>query len=309
MSPGPGETAPSSGVTFGIYPAPIAAPFEELVARARRAEAMGFDALWTADETAMAYPGIITLEAWSLLGALARETSRVRLGTLVSPVTLRHPLVLAMCVSTVDHASNGRVTVGMGVGGLEVDLASVGEEALRPRDLVDRLEDQLVIVDALLRGERVTRIDGPHRMRDAVVEPPVQRPRPPILVAAQGPRTLRLAAAHGDIWNTLGGQPLEGDRISLDEAVAITRRDVETIDAACAELGRDPTTLRRSAFAWRAGAYASPDAFGEWVGRYRELGFSEFMLWWPSPHAKDFERQETVLEHIAADVIPQLRKS
>jgi alkanesulfonate monooxygenase SsuD/methylene tetrahydromethanopterin reductase-like flavin-dependent oxidoreductase (luciferase family) len=145
-----------SGLTFGIYPAPLMAPFENLVERAHRAEAMGFDSLWVSDQTPMAYPDVIELEAWSLLGALARETSRVRLGTLVSPVTLRHPLLLAMCVSTVDHASNGRVVLGMGVGGAEVDLAGVGLEAVRPRELVERLEEQLVMLDALLRGEHVT---------------------------------------------------------------------------------------------------------------------------------------------------------
>jgi alkanesulfonate monooxygenase SsuD/methylene tetrahydromethanopterin reductase-like flavin-dependent oxidoreductase (luciferase family) len=292
----------AAGISFGIYPAPLAAPFEALVARARQAEAMGFDALWVSDQTPMAYPGIIQLEAWSLLGALARETTRVRLGTLVSPAVLRHPLLVAMCVSTVDHASGGRAVLGLGAGGDDDDLAGLGLEGLRAAELVERLEEQLVTIDGLLRGQRVTRETGPDRTRDAFVEPPVQRPRPPILVAAESPRTLRLAARHADVWNTQGGQPMAGDRLTLDEAVALTRRRVDLIDAGCRDARRDPSTLRRSVFAWRARAFASPDAFTEWVGRYRELGFTDFAFWWP--RSAD---GQAVLERVAAEVMPTLR--
>jgi alkanesulfonate monooxygenase SsuD/methylene tetrahydromethanopterin reductase-like flavin-dependent oxidoreductase (luciferase family) len=296
-----------SSLTFGIYPAPLKAPFDNLVERARRAEALGFDSLWVSDQTPMAYPDVIELEAWSLLGALARETSRVRLGTLVSPVTMRHPLLLAMCVATVDHASNGRTVLGMGVGGAEVDLAGVGLEAVRPRELVERLEEQVVMLDALLRGEHVTREVGPHRTRDAFIERPIQEPRPPIVVAAHGQRALGIAARHADIWNTMGGQPLEGERLTLDEAVAATRRQVEVLDAACAAAGRDPATLRRSVFAWRAGVWSATDAFAEWVGRYRELGFEDFTAWWPSLRSTHHAEQEAVLERVASEVIPSLR--
>jgi alkanesulfonate monooxygenase SsuD/methylene tetrahydromethanopterin reductase-like flavin-dependent oxidoreductase (luciferase family) len=297
-----------SQLTFGIYPAPQTGRFDALIERARRAEVMGFDGLWVADETPMAYPEVIQLEAWSLLGALARETSRVRLGTLVSPVTLRHPLLLAMCVSTVDHASDGRAVVGLGVGGSEADLAGIGQEALRPGELVRRLEEQVVMLDALLRGEHVTREDGPHRTRGAFIERPIQEPRPPILVAAQGPRALGVAARHADIWNSMGGQPLEGERLSPQEALDATRRQVELVEAACHATGRDPATLRRSVFAWRAGVWFGADAFAEWVGRYTELGFEDFIAWWPSPRSTHHAEQERVLEHVASDVIPALRR-
>jgi alkanesulfonate monooxygenase SsuD/methylene tetrahydromethanopterin reductase-like flavin-dependent oxidoreductase (luciferase family) len=289
-------------VSFGVYPAPLTPPFDELVGRARRAEAMGFDSLWVADQTPMAYPKTIRFESWTLLAALARETTRVRLGTMVTQVTLRHPLMLAMAVSNVDHASHGRVVLGIGVGGLEADLAGVGLEGTPVRELVDRLEATLVVLDGLLRGEVVTRDEGPFRMKDAVVERPIQQPRPPLLVGAQSPRTLAIAARHADIWNTLGGQPLEGDRLTLDDAVATTRGYIDHLEAACADAGRDPDTVRRSVFAWRANAFASPDAFTEWFGRYRELGFSEFVFWWPS-----VSDRHAVFERVATDVIPRLR--
>jgi alkanesulfonate monooxygenase SsuD/methylene tetrahydromethanopterin reductase-like flavin-dependent oxidoreductase (luciferase family) len=297
------DRADAGGISFGVHPAPITPPFEELVERTRRAEAMGFDSVWVPDQTPMAYPKTIRYESWTLLAALARETSRVRLGSMVTQVALRHPLLLAMLVSNVDHASDGRVTLGIGVGGDSADLAGLGEEALRSADLVDRLEEQVTIVDALLRGEQVTRTGGAYRMRDAVVEAPIQRPRPPITIAAQSPRTLTIAARHADTWNTLGGQPLDGDRLALDEAVATTRGYVDRLEAACAAAGRDPATLRRSVFAWRANAFRSEDAFNEWVGRYRDLGFSEFVFWWPSRPDR-----AAVFERVASDVMPQLKR-
>ena len=306
------EGATSTGgrqPTFGMFPNPQTAPYDGIADRARRAEAMGFDSLWLADETPMAYPGQIHFEAWSLLGALARETSRVSLGTLVTPVAFRHPLLLAMSVSTVDHISNGRVILGLGVGGVKEDLAGLGQETLTARELVDRLEEQVVILDALLRGETLTRETGSYQTRDAVIERPVQRPRPPILVAAQAPRALRVAARHADIWNSLGGQPIEGDRLALDDAVAVTRRHVELLDDACLESGRDPSTLRRSVFAFRHDVYASPDAFAEWVGRYRDLGFDDFFVTWPTLRGQPSADREAVLEQVAADLLPRLRVS
>ena len=300
--PLPPDASARAGVTFGVYPAPIRPPFEDLVDRARRAETMGFDTIWAPDQTPMAFPKTITYESWTLLASLARETSRVRLGTLVTQVALRHPLLLAMAVSNVDHASDGRVVLGMGVGGAEADLAGVGLEDLGSRELVARLEASVAAIDALLRGETVTVGDGQFRMRDAVVEPPIQRPRPSMVIAAHGPRTLAIAARHADVWSTLGGQPLDGDRLTTEEAVAKTRGYIDTLEAACAAAGRDPTSLRRSAFAWRANAFASVDAFTDWFGRYRDLGFTDFVFWWPS--APD---RAAVFERVATEVLPGLR--
>jgi alkanesulfonate monooxygenase SsuD/methylene tetrahydromethanopterin reductase-like flavin-dependent oxidoreductase (luciferase family) len=287
---------------FGIYPAPQAAPYAELAARARQAQEWGFDSLWLADQTPMAYPGLIELDAWSTLAALATETTDIRLGTLVTPAFLRHPLVLANAVSTVDHVSGGRVTVGLGAGGAAEDLAGLGLDVESGGELVDRLSEAVELVDLLLRGETVNH-DGPHfRLEGATVPRSVQQPRPPIVVAAQGRRALEVAARHADTWNSLGGQPLAGDRLSPDAALATTAQQVEGLAEACLRVGRDPASIGRSVFAWRAGVFAAPDAFAEWVSRYRDLGFSEFILWWPGK-----VDQQEVLERIATDVIPGLR--
>ena len=96
----------------GLYAFPQIGPYRTMAEVAARAEAMGFDSLWVADETAMAYPGVIGFEAYASLAALARDTSRIALGTLISPPVMRHPYLTAMAATTVDHASNGRFVLG-----------------------------------------------------------------------------------------------------------------------------------------------------------------------------------------------------
>jgi alkanesulfonate monooxygenase SsuD/methylene tetrahydromethanopterin reductase-like flavin-dependent oxidoreductase (luciferase family) len=292
-------------------PFPQAGPYPLLAERMRRAEEMGFDSVWVADDTPMEYPGVTSFEAWSLLGALARETERVTLGSLVSPVAFRHPMLLAMAASTVDHASNGRVIVGVGTGGGEKDEAGFGIEGWTPGGRLERLAEELEILDLLLRGETVTRSAGHYRLSDAFVERPIQRPRPPILIAAQGPKGIALVARLGDIWNSMGGQPISGDtpKLPFDEATAATRRQVDQLEEACTRVSRDPSTIRRSVFVWRYDALASDEALAEYVGRYRELGFDEFILMWPhAPGSLDpSPEREELLERLAREVFPRLR--
>jgi len=269
-------------IAYGVYAIPQKAPYEQMRAAAQRAEEVGFDSIWVADETPMAWPGLIELEAWSVLAALARDTAHIRLGTLVSPPVLRHPLLTAMAVTTLDHVSAGRVTLGMGVGGVAADLEGVGQGGIPMAELVDRLDEQLDTIDRLLRGETVTRTGGFYPTKDAVVPRPIQEPRPPILMAAHGPRSLRVAARRADVWNTVAGEAAP--------------RNVQLLDEACAEIGRDPATIRRSVLSWRDGAFDTADALDHWLGRYRELGFTEFLFLLTGDPEKD-----AVLERRVAD--------
>jgi alkanesulfonate monooxygenase SsuD/methylene tetrahydromethanopterin reductase-like flavin-dependent oxidoreductase (luciferase family) len=249
-------------LTFGLMGFPQTAPYRRMVDQWHRAEAMGFDSVFVADETPMEFPGAIGYEAWALLGALARETTRVRIGTLVTPITFRHPLLLAMSVSTVDHISSGRVILGIGAGGGAKDEAGVGVH-FTPAERIDRLEEQLAVLDRLLRGETVTKEEGRYRMKDAVIERPIQRPRPPILVAAQGPRGLRITARYADVWNSLGGQPAFGEALSFGDALAATREQVDRLEDACQSIGRDPASLGRSVLVYRYNAFGSSTALAE----------------------------------------------
>ena len=132
-----------------------AAPFDDVLERVRRGEAMGFDSLWVADHMTGQYPNLVSYEAWSLLGALAMATSRARIGTLVTPITFRHPALLAMAATTVDHASGGRLEIGLGIGGAPVDGTVVGADDWPGPERLARLEEQLDLLDRLLRGETV----------------------------------------------------------------------------------------------------------------------------------------------------------
>lgn len=259
------------------------APFEDLVTRWRWLESLGFDSAWL-DDDFVGNPAVSDYEAWTVLGALARETSRMRIGTLVSAITFRHPTFLAAQVVSVDQISGGRVTVGLGSGAVNPEFNPlVGQGAWSPAERADRFEEQVVILDTLLRGEPISH-EGPHYPTVVPAMPqPVQRPRPPILLAAHGPRGLRLAARYADAWNCFGGQLYDGPTRPFAEAVADTRRLIGRLDEACAEAGREPATIDRSIFAFRVepDPFSSLDWFDEYVGAYGEIGIGEIVFLWP----------------------------
>jgi alkanesulfonate monooxygenase SsuD/methylene tetrahydromethanopterin reductase-like flavin-dependent oxidoreductase (luciferase family) len=293
-----------------------AAPWEDLLGRIRRGEAMGFDSLWIADHMTGQYPGLISYEAWALLGAMAVMTSRVRIGALVTPITFRHPALLAMSATTVDHLSGGRLEIGLGIGGAPVDGQVVGAEDWPGPERVARLDEQVDLLDRLLRGETIESHAGYYPTSGAVVERPLQRPRPPIVIAGDGPRLLDLVARRADGWNTLGGQPMRGSgrpAVPLAEAIATTARRVTALKEACARVGRDPETIRRTLLAYRVSPdlFSSADAFTEYVGSYRDAGMDEFVFYWPTD-PQTFERapkHEQALEATASQAIPALRRS
>ncbi len=270
---------------FGVFTF-SRAPYEGIAQTFKQAEALGFESAWVNDD--LMVPDYSDFEPWTLLAAVARETTRIRLGTMVTAITFRHPSLLAAQALTVDHLSDGRVSVGLGSGGPPHPYAAFGHEEWPPRERVGRLEEQAAILDGLLRGEAVAR-DGMHYpVRDARLTTPVQRPRPPLVIAAHGPRAMRVVARYGDGWNTLGGQPFpEGldpaRRLPLAEVAATTRELGEQLDAACAEIGRDPTTIRRSvlALAPNPDPFASLDAFDAYVGAYAAIGIGEIIFYWP----------------------------
>jgi alkanesulfonate monooxygenase SsuD/methylene tetrahydromethanopterin reductase-like flavin-dependent oxidoreductase (luciferase family) len=272
-------------------------PFAQIVAEWRRAEELGFGSAYLVDTLA---PGrLADFEAWVSLAALARETSRIRIGTLVTILPLRHPAILAAQAITVDHASGGRLEVGIGPGDDAGDHAAVGAEPWSTAERVERFAEQLTMLDASLRGGRTTHTGRYYRSEDLELPLPAQRPRPPIIVAAQGPRTIALAARFADGWNSMGGQPAgPAARIPLPEAVARTKEQVATLAAACADIRRDPAAIRHSVLAFRVehDPLSSIDAFDDFVGRYAEIGMDEFVFYWP-PLAT-LRRRETVTPEV-----------
>ena len=159
-------------------------------------------------------------------------------------------------------------------------------------------------------------------MTGAQLHAPVQQPRPPLIIAAHGERGLRLAARYADGWNSFGGQPFAPTRgessrgpVSLVEAVATTQRLSERLDTYCQEVGRDPSTIRRSILAFYPvpDPLGSLDAFDDYVGRYRAIGIDEITFFWPPLDNVEKQRaitaeQQALFERIATERLPQLRR-
>src|SRR6266550_1761317 len=147
------------------------------------AERLGFAQGWVPETWTMSDRSY--LEPWTLLAALAHGTSSLRLGTLVALLVPRHPTLLAGHVLTVDHVSKGRVELGIGAGDVPTDSGIFGTAQWSAGERVERLEDQLQLLDALLRGRSVTSTGRHYSVTGAHLPEPVQRPRPPLVVGAR----------------------------------------------------------------------------------------------------------------------------
>jgi F420-dependent oxidoreductase-like protein len=178
------------------------------------------------------------LDAWTTLAALAAVTERIRLGTMVSPVTFRHPALLAKSVVTADHVSGGRVELGMGAGWFEQEHRAYGFPFPSDAERIEILSEQVEIVHRLWdRDEDEVSFEGAHyRLGSCPALPkPVQEPHPPLILGGgAGPRAAALAARWADEYNITSSSP--------DDAAGARTR----LSEACEAIGRDPGTLRLS---------------------------------------------------------------
>ena len=164
-------------------------PYSELKRDIQEAEAMGFDSAWIDDD--LFSPEYADFEIWSVLGALAAQTERIRLGSLVTVPTFRQPAVLAAHALTIDHISNGRIEIGLGAGGAKESYPAIGVEPWTPRERSERLQEYAAIVSHMLRGESIDYSGRYYSVAVDQVIPPIQKPRPPLSIAAHGERGLR----------------------------------------------------------------------------------------------------------------------
>ena len=278
------------------------------------AESIGLDNAWVIDQFGIdGVPEVPLLEAWTTLAGLARETERIRIGAMVTNVSMRNPGVLAKSILTVDQISGGRVEAVLGSGFYPVEHAALGIDFLDGAGRGERLREAVAILDAALRGDTVTHDGVYFRVSDATFRPaPTQLPRPPLWVAAQATRSLRVAVRHADAVVSLGeeGRPIE-------ESLPAFRARMEKLDELCAEAGRDPGSLRRCYFAGWANEpiFASVEATAELIGRYVEAGATDFTFYLSNPAApllEDFVAEHRAatrdqLEQVAAEVFPRLR--
>lgn len=222
---------------FGLDVAQQRLEFDEVVDRVRFGEDLGFTGAWGFDHFGPMYgqgPGNC-FEGMTTLAALAGMTTRIRLGLLVAGVTYRHPSVMAAQAVTIDHASRGRLDLGLGAAWYEPEHRKLGIDFPSTGERFDLLEDQLEIATRLFTGD-VVAYDGKRvSLADAQLRPvPVQQPRPPIWIGGSGrKRTLPLAARFADVWHT-------NKRASYDELSA-------ELDRLAEHAGRDPRSIRRAA--------------------------------------------------------------
>jgi F420-dependent oxidoreductase-like protein len=179
--------------------------WEQWAAIARTCEESGLDGLFRSDHYAStsAYP-LPSLDAWATLAALAAVTERIRLGTLVSPATFRHPSVLARAIATVDHVSSGRVDLGLGAGWMELEHRAYGFPFPAMSERLELFAEQLEIVKRQWTEDAFD-FEGRHyRLEDCRALPkPLQQPHPPLLVGGRGTRgTVEPAARFADEYNT-----------------------------------------------------------------------------------------------------------
>jgi alkanesulfonate monooxygenase SsuD/methylene tetrahydromethanopterin reductase-like flavin-dependent oxidoreductase (luciferase family) len=283
------------------------APWPEMITRWQRVESMGLDGLMLADHFVnFAQPNAPWFEAWTLLAALATQTKTIRIG-LLTAIPWRNPAFLARQAMTVDHISNGRLDLGLGAGApgaIDVSYAMTGTPDWPAKERVDRFREVVEVVDQLLRNQESSYAGQYYQLKGTIMNPlPVQQPRPPLMIGANGPRMLKIVAKYADTWNTFGGVDIK----SPDEMLTLTRTRNAQLDEYCAEIGRDPTTLRRSVLFYTEEdymkMYSLPGAFEEIVKRYREIGITEFMFFYPF-----VPMMMPMFEQIVNEAIPRLRQ-
>ncbi len=284
--------------------------WSEILERTQHVERLGFELVTTADhfvdwsDTSRDWH-----EGWSVLAAIAMATERVRIATYVTQFPLRHPAMLARQALTIDHISNGRLEIGLGTGiPIDPSYDMMGIPNWDGKERVVRFKEYVEVIDRLLSNEVSSFTGDYYTINEAIVKPrPVQLPRPPLVIAALGPVMLRFAARKADTWDTMSFAK------TFEEQLADVREKVRIVDEACAKIGRDPATLRRSYHMFDPASrssggglsyYNSVDAFEDMTGQLMEVGFSELSLYYPV-----VAEQVPVFERIAQDVLPRLRVS
>ncbi|MCS6801874.1 MAG: LLM class flavin-dependent oxidoreductase [Chloroflexota bacterium] len=313
-----------SNRSFGCRVETGLARYDDAAAQARAAEAAGFDSIWIRDHVAIPEttgdPNC--LEVFTTLAGLARDTQRVKLGTLVVCTPWRNPALIAKMGATIDVMSHGRLILGLGAGSPNAkrEFTRYGWELAPQADRIRALGEAIQIIRKMWTEPAPTFEGRYHRIHEAVCEPfPIQRPHPPILIGASGEQlALKNVARHADIWESSAN-------------VEDFRRKSAILDRYCEEIGRDPATIRRAVHQMiivdepgkaeerlqriiasrpeqrsllQRANLGSPEQVAERIRPYFEAGASLFIaFFWDISHAAQMES----IERFGREVIPLLR--
>ncbi len=309
-------------IRFGVQTPPQNTPWSEMRGTWKLIDQLGYDTAWTFDHffPILSDPSGPCFEGWISLAALMAATSRVRAGILVTGNTYRNPAVLASMGKTLDHASDGRLIMGIGAGWFEQEHIAYGVPFYTVGERIRRLDEACEIIKRLWTEKQVTFNGRYYQIKDAYCEPkPIQKPWPPIMIGGGGEKlTLRVVAKHADIWNTFGSPQVFRDKLSvlrahcdavgrnIDEieiswagSAAIT----ESTDQRDAVIGAISKAFGRSPEEIEPGLLVGPTE--EIRGRIEKLieaGVTHFILIAAAPFNHE------MLRRFAEDVIPHFRK-
>ena len=270
----------------------------------RRAEEMGFDHAWTYDHLNWRW---FREKEWftavPTLTAAAVETERIRLGVLVASPSLRHPAHLAKDVTAIDDVAEGRLILGLGSGAEGFDSRMTRRVPWSRHERTARFAEYVQLTDQLLT-QHVTSFDGRYYYAEEFHSYPLcrQRPRVPFAIAASGSRGMHLAARHGEYWVTTGA-PNAFASAPWEQALPVVRSQVEALERACVDVGRDPATLSRLLVTGPTvgGVLDSSAAFFEAADRFAETGITDLVVQWPRPD-QPFPGRIEVLEDVASEL-------
>lgn len=279
-------------LSFGIKTAPQHTTYDAMLAIWRAADALPvFEHAWLFDHFAPIHSDVNgpCFEGWTLLAAYAAQTSRIRVGLMVTGNTYRHPAVLANTAATVDVISNGRLDFGIGAGWNEYEHTSMGIPLYQPGERIRRLGEACEIAKRLFT-QHVTDFEGRYyQLKEARCEPkPVQKPYPPFVIGGGGEQlTLRVVARYADIWNFAGG-PVED-----------FQRKIGILYEHCKAVGRDPATIQLSVQV--PVNYADLPATAQAVQGYVDAGATHLILNLRYPYPDD------IVQRLADEVAPRIQ--
>lgn len=301
---------------FSIWPSPQRS-WQEILDVVLHCERTGWDGAYIADHFMPNTPDGTpddgpTLECWAVVAGLAASTDRLRLGSLVSANTYRHPAVLANAAVAVDHISGGRLVLGMGAGWQVNEHIAYGIDLFDTKTRLDRFQEACEVITSMLQGGRSTFRGEHYRITDAPNNPPPLNGRIPLLVGGRGERrTLRIAAQFADEWNVW----------STPDSM---RHKSSVLDKHCEEIGRDPREIRRSTQAllvmstdekWlkprRARVWDRPIIIGtprevvEVISEYAEAGVDELIV--PDWTLGSPPQRRDTFDLFQAEVVPAFR--
>jgi F420-dependent oxidoreductase-like protein len=296
---------------FSFWPNP-GNSWDETLTTVRHAEATGWDGAWFADHfmpNAADTSGPVS-EAWATISGLAAAVPRIRLGTLVTGNTYRHPAVLAKMAATADNISGGRIVLGLGSGWQQNEHEAYGIEFSTIGGRLARLDEACQVIKSLFAHEKTTFKGKYYQLADAPLAPkPVQQPLP-LLIGGGGERkTLRITAHYADEWNVWG-------------TPEVLKQKGAVLDQHCAAIGRDPKTIARSAVALlvltgdkaiieRTAAMGRPLIAGnaeqvrEVIRGYVDAGVSEIII--PDFNLGRGDRRQATLDQFITEVAPGFR--